>query len=98
MIEEITMIKKSSLLLTISCLLVIVFCYAQYSDPQTLQHQPENLYPQPGPGELLIVDQLKETNKQLQEQTRLLTEQNRILVDTLEHMKKHDMTAKPPSK
>ena len=77
--------------MVVSLILIVVLslvCYAQYTGSELEQKRPENLYPEPGPGDLLIVDQLKTTNIQLQEQTRLLTEQNRILTDTLEQMKK----------
>ncbi len=62
--------------------------FAQYTGSELEQKQPENLYPQPGPGDLLIVDQLKETNRLLQEQSRILAEQNRILSESLQEMKK----------
>jgi hypothetical protein len=62
--------------------------FAQYTGSDIERKKAENLYPEPGPGELMIIDQLKETNVQLQEQTRLLSEQNRILRDTLEQIRK----------
>ena len=62
--------------------------YAQYTGSELEQKQPENLYPHPGPGDLLIVEQLKETNRLLQEQSRILAEQNRILSESLQEMKK----------
>ena len=80
------------------CVLILVFyvfTFAQYTGSDIERKRAENLYPEPGPGDLLIVDQLKQTNTQLQEQTRLLSEQNRILMDTLEQMKKQN--PQPPS-
>jgi hypothetical protein len=89
------MIKKPTMLLAAVLLLgIVVWSFAQYTGTELEQKQGENLYPQPGPGELLIVDQLKETNRQLQEQTKLLSEQNRILIDTLEEMKKNETSNK----
>jgi hypothetical protein len=72
-------------------LALCVFAFAQYTGSDMERKPAENLYPEPGPGDLLIVNQLKESNTQLQEQTRLLTEQNRILLDTLEQMKKSSL-------
>jgi len=78
--------------------IVISLCacavFAQYTGSELERKPPENLYPNPGPGELLIVDQLKETNRLLQEQLTLLTSQNRLLTDTLNEMKKQQ-PAKP---
>ena len=83
------MIKKLSIVLTLLFLLVgIVVSFAQYSNSQQDPNAPPSLYPQPGPGELLIVDQLKETNRLLQQQIQLTSEQNQILIDTLEQVKK----------
>lgn len=83
------MLKKSVLLLTLVILLgFVVITFGQYSGADLERKKPENLYPEPGPGDLLIVEQLRETNRLLQEQTRLLTEQNRILLNTLEQAKK----------
>jgi hypothetical protein len=62
--------------------------FAQYTGSDIERKKAENLYPEPGPGELMIIDQLKETNVQLQEQTRLPSEQNSILRATLEQIKK----------
>jgi hypothetical protein len=78
-----TILIGSILILALS-----LVCYAQYTGSELERKRPENLYPEPGPGDLLIVDQLKATNVQLQEQTRLLMEQNRILSETLAQMKK----------
>ena len=81
--------KKSTILVSLMIIVVLSLAgYAQYTGSDLERKRPENLYPGPGPGDLLIVDQLKTTNIQLAEQTRLLTEQNRILTDTLAQMKK----------
>ncbi len=83
-----SMTKKTiivSFILVLACGLV---CVAQYTGSDLERKKAENLYPEPGPGDLLIVDQLKATNIQLQEQTRLLAEQNRILLDTLDQIRK----------
>ena len=72
-------------MLVLACGIVSV---AQYTGSELERKKAENLYPEPGPGDLLIVDQLKATNIQLQEQTSLLAEQNRILLDTLDQIKK----------
>ncbi len=81
--------KKRTLLVAITIVLVSgLVSYAQYTGSEIERKKAENLYPEPGPGELIIIDQLKATNVQLQEQTRLLSEQNRILLDTLEQIKK----------
>jgi hypothetical protein len=94
-----SMIKKRIILMSMCFLLAGgVWIFAQYNNSQSDSNTPPNLYPQPGPGELLIVDQLKETNRQLQEQTRLLTEQNRILAETLEQTKKQEAANKTRSK
>jgi hypothetical protein len=86
--REVGMKKKMlviGLLLLFSAAVVV---YAQYTGSELERKPAENLYPQAGPGDLLIVDHLRETNLQLQEQTRLLAEQNRILQDTLEEIRK----------
>lgn len=75
------------------CVLILMLTggfvsFAQYTGSELEQKQPENLYPQPGPGDLLIVDQLKETNRILQEQSKILAEQNRILSESLQEIKK----------
>ena len=81
--------KKRTIFVSLMLIVVLAVAgYAQYTGSDLERKKGENLYPEPGPGDLLIVDQLKATNMQLQEQTRLLTEQNRILLDTLEQMKK----------
>jgi hypothetical protein len=93
------MIKKRIVLMSLCFLLAGgVWIFAQYNNSQSDSNAPPSLYPQPGPGELLIVDQLKETNRQLQEQTRLLTEQNKILAETLEQAKKQEAANKTRSK
>jgi hypothetical protein len=73
---------------TILLLLAAAIGFAQYTGSELERKTPENHYPHPGPGDLLIVDQLKETNRLLQEQVSLLSNQNRILSDTLTEMKK----------
>ena len=88
------MLKKSVLLLTLVISLgIIISAFAQYTGSDLERKKPDNLYPEPGPGDLLIVEQLRETNRLLQEQTRLLTEQTRILLNALEQAKK---TNPPP--
>jgi hypothetical protein len=66
--------------------------YAQYTASDLERKKAENLYPEPGPGDLLIVDQLKVAILELQEQKGLLAEQNRILLQTLEELKKQNTT------
>ena len=68
--------------------LTAVAVFAQYTGSELERKPPENLYPNPGPGDLLIVDQLRETNRLLQQQLTLLTNQNRLLTDTLSEMRK----------
>jgi len=81
--------KKKTLIVAITILLLSgLVGFAQFTGSEIERKKAENLYPEPGPGELMIIDQLKATNVQLQEQTRLLSEQNRILLDTLEQIKK----------
>lgn len=88
------MLKKCVLLFTlIVCLGFVMVSFAQYTGADLERKKPENLYPEPGPGDLLIVDQLRETNRLLQEQTRLLTEQNRILLNALQEAKKSNQPA-----
>lgn len=92
------MMKRNTFFLIFAFLMLLLLGYAEFGGSQNDQNQAPNLYPQPGPGELLIVDQLKETNRQLQEQTRLLSDQNRILIDTLEELKRQDSAVKARSK
>jgi hypothetical protein len=81
--------NKKPLVLMLFLLSVFgLICFAQYTGSQLERKPPENLHPEPGPGEILIIEQLRQTNNQLQEQTRLLTEQNQILRQTLEQLKK----------
>lgn len=82
--------KNNRFVMTLVLLLMglTVITLAQYTGSDIERKGAENLYPEAGPGELMIIDQLKTTNAQLQEQTRLLAEQNRILLDTLEQIKK----------
>lgn len=81
--------KGKTLVVGITILLLSgLVSFAQYTGSDIERKKAENLYPEPGPGELMIIDQLKETNVQLQEQTRLLSEQNSILRATLEQIKK----------
>jgi len=82
------------LALVISLSAVVVF--AQYTGSELERKPPENLYPNAGPGDMLIVDQLKETNRLLQEQLTLLTNQNRLLIDTLNEMRRQQ--AQKPAK
>jgi hypothetical protein len=92
--------KGKTLVVGITILLLSgLVSFAQYTGSDIERKKAENLYPEPGPGELMIIDQLKATNVQLQEQTRLLSEQNRILQDTLEQIKKQkepEVTGKQP--
>jgi hypothetical protein len=80
----------------ISATALVVF--AQYTGSDLERKPPENLYPNPGPGDLLIVDELKETNRLLQQQLTLLTNQNRLLTDTLNEMKKQQTQKLPKPK
>ena len=79
---------KTLVVCMMTLLLSGLVSFAQYTGSDIERKKAENLYPEPGPGELMIIDQLKETNVQLQEQTRLLSEQNSILRATLEQIKK----------
>ena len=81
--------KNQTILVSVILIVLLsLVCYAQYTGSDLERKKAENLYPEPGPGDLLIVDHLKATNQQLQEHTRLLMEQNRILSDTLAQLKK----------
>jgi len=75
-------------------LLGVVVSFAQYTGSELERKPAENLFPHAGPGDLLIVDQLKETNRLLQEQVTLLSNQNRILSDALVEMKKQQPVQK----
>lgn len=86
--------KTRKILACIIILGITVCAFAQYTGSDIERKRAENLYPEPGPGELLIVDQLKQTNTQLEEQTRLLLEQNRILRATLDELKKEQQEKK----
>lgn len=68
--------------------------FAQYTGSDLEKKPPENLYPHPGPGDLMIVEQIKETNRLLQEQVTLLSNQNRILSDALNEIKKQQTSGK----
>jgi hypothetical protein len=80
--------RQTIVLLTIVMFFCAVAGFAQYTGSELERKAPENFYPNPGPGDLLIVDQLKETNRLLQQQLTLLTNQNRLLTDTLDEVKK----------
>lgn len=56
---------------------------AQYTGHDLEKKEPENLYPQPGPGEAAIIRELQETNRLLLQQSDLLKEQNRLLRENL---------------
>jgi hypothetical protein len=86
--------KWITLVLAFMISLSAVIVFAQYTGSELERKPPENLYPNPGPGDLLIVDQLRETNRLLQQQLTLLTNQNKLLTDTLNEMKKQQ-TQKP---
>jgi hypothetical protein len=87
--------KKWILSFTIFVILFgAVVGFAQYTGSELEKKSPETLYPNPGPGDLLIVEQLKETNRLLQEQLTLLSNQNRLLTDTLNEMKKQQPSGK----
>jgi hypothetical protein len=91
--------NRKTLVVGITILLLSgLVSFAQYTGSDIERKKAENLYPEPGPGELMIIDQLKATNVQLQEQTRLLSEQNRILQDTLEQIKKQKGPEVPPAR
>lgn len=92
------MMKRTTFFVVFAFAMLLMVGLAQFAGSQNDQNQTPNLYPQPGPGELLIVDQLKETNRHLQEQNRLLSDQNRILIDTLEELKRQDSAIKAHSK
>jgi hypothetical protein len=82
---EVFMTKK---LLIITILLAIFTVFvatsrAQYTGHELEKKEPENLYPQPGPGETAIIRELQETNRLLLQQTDLLKEQNRLLRENL---------------
>ena len=88
------MTSKKTLAGCMGILSVTVFAFAQYTGSDIERKRPENLHPEPGPGEILIIDQLKHTNTQLEEQTQLLSEQNRILLETLDQLKKQQPVKK----
>lgn len=81
---------RRKILIVILFLGVALAGYAQYTGSDLERKKAENLYPEPGPGDLLIVDQLKVAILELQEQKGLLAEQNRILLQTLEELKKQN--------
>jgi hypothetical protein len=56
---------------------------AQYTGSELEQKKPPELYPQPGPGELAIINKIEQTNQLLTEQNQLITEQNRFLKEFL---------------
>lgn len=88
-VEDMTVNRKTILLFTIFCLFMgVLLSFAQYSGSQLEQKQQSDLYPKPGPGDLLITEHLKETNRLLGEQNKVLTEQNQILTDMLAELKK----------
>jgi hypothetical protein len=73
----------------------VAISFAQYTGPELGKRPADNLFPHAGPGDLMIVDQLKETNRLLQEQVTLLSSQNRILSDALNEIKKQQSPRKP---
>ena len=77
---------KKLLIITILLAIFTVFVatsMAQYTGHDLEKKEPENLYPQPGPGEAAIIRELQETNRLLLQQTDLLKEQNRLLRENL---------------
>ena len=77
---------KKLLIITILLAIFTVFVAtskAQYTGHDLEKKEPENLYPQPGPGEAAIIRELQETNRLLLQQTDLLKEQNRLLRENL---------------
>ncbi len=77
---------KKLLIITILLAIFTVFVStskAQYTGHDLEKKEPENLYPQPGPGEAAIIRELQETNRLLLQQTDLLKEQNRLLRENL---------------
>ncbi len=52
---------------------------AQYTAYELEHTKQPSLFPQAGPGETEIINQLKTTNRLLQEQNQLIAEQNRLL-------------------
>jgi hypothetical protein len=87
---------KNLVLFVAICVIALVaaISFAQYTGSELERKPPENLFPHAGPGDLMIVDQLKETNRLLQEQLTLLSNQNKILSDALGEIKKQQ----PPPK
>ncbi len=78
--------KKRLLIVMILLITFTVLVFesrAQYTGHDIEEKKPENLYPQPGPGETAIIRELQETNRLLLQQTDLLKEQNRLLRDHL---------------
>ena len=77
------MMKKPVLILAV-CLIFggILICYAQFNENQW-GDKPPSLYPQAGPGDLMIVNQLKETNRLLEQQNALIGEQNTLIKTVL---------------
>ncbi|HET6268327.1 MAG TPA: hypothetical protein VFG11_11465 [Acidobacteriota bacterium] len=61
----------------------ILVCYAQYNNDTQWGNNPPSLYPQAGPGDLMIVNQLKETNRLLEQQNALIGEQNTLIKTVL---------------
>lgn len=56
---------------------------AQYTGSELEQKKPPELYPQPGPGEISIINKIEQTNQLLTQQNQLITEQNRLLKEFL---------------
>jgi hypothetical protein len=78
--------RKKLLIITILLAIFTVFVAisrAQYTGHDIEKKEPENLYPQPGPGETAIIRELQETNRLLIHQTDLIKEQNRLLRENL---------------
>lgn len=69
-----------ALVLAFGCLQVL----AQYTGHDLEQKKPSDLFPQPGPGEIEIINQLEQTNRLLSEQKQLIAEQNRLIKEYLD--------------
>jgi len=78
------MSRKIMLLISAFLLcLTAAYVYGQYTGFDLEQKQPPTLFPKPGPGEMAIVNELRQTNRLLEQNNQLLQDQNRLLTELL---------------
>ena len=71
------------LLFFVAFLMGALYVEAQYNGFQLEQQKPPSLLPQPGPGEMAILMELRQMNRLLEQNNQILQEQNRMLKDFL---------------